>query len=284
MSLVRRTLAALVLAPLAGCGSGGPKVLLRFHPPAGATYHFAFDQESNVKFEGGPAVALGEQKITMHMYFTQQVGDTAGGHVQVTVTFDSISAESPLMPAGMMNQMFQQMRGMKSTITYDPLMHAEQVSLAAPPGWPPQMTAQILGSFKTLAFPFPEHPVGAGDSWEVQMELPTGTVPGSSGPIKTKSKITVKEVQASGADTTILLAVATEFPKDPISFTAQGQAMQLRLSGTLTGEQLFSLGRGAPVRTSMGGTMRMEMKGAALGTDGMTMSMDQRATLKMLER
>src|SRR5207245_11490844 len=42
---------AVLATVLAGCGSGGPKVALRYHPPTGAVYHYAFEQHSKIKFE-----------------------------------------------------------------------------------------------------------------------------------------------------------------------------------------------------------------------------------------
>ncbi len=106
MPAARRILQAGVAlaAVLVGCGKSGPKVALRYHPPAGAVYHFALDQQSKIKFESGPAAAMGEQQLTMHMYFTQAVGDPSGNNIQVTMTFDSITAESPMLPKAMMQR------------------------------------------------------------------------------------------------------------------------------------------------------------------------------------
>src|SRR5204863_6767053 len=86
MTAARRILPAGVAlaAVLVGCGKSGPKVALRYHPPAGAVYHFALDQQSKIKFESGPAAAMGEQQLTMHMYFTQAVGDPSGNNIAVT--------------------------------------------------------------------------------------------------------------------------------------------------------------------------------------------------------
>ena len=284
MTAARRILPAGVAlaAVFAGCGKSGPKVSLRFHPPAGAVYHFALDQNSKIKFESGPAAAMGEQQLAMHMYFTQAVGDPTGNNVVVTMTFDSIRAESPMLPQAMMEQTFQQMRGMKSTVVYDDRMHVQHLEFSGAPGMPPQMSDEITGSFKNLAFPFPDQPVGPGDSWEVQMELPMGNLRGV-GPIRTSTKITVKEIQVAGADTSVLLNVVTSFPRDPVNVQAQGQTVELKFAGTMTGEQLFSLRQGAPVRTTMGGTMHLEMKGGALGGQAMAMSMEQQATMKMTE-
>src|SRR3989441_1724885 len=75
-------LAATVLVTVGGCrpGASGPKVTLRYHPPAGAAYHYALDQQNAMRIEGGPMSAMPEQTFRMKMYYTQLVkGPAAGG-------------------------------------------------------------------------------------------------------------------------------------------------------------------------------------------------------------
>src|SRR5882672_6688682 len=56
-------LAATVLLLVGGCrgGASGPKVTLRYHPPAGAAYHYTLDQQNAMRIEGGPMSAMPEQ-------------------------------------------------------------------------------------------------------------------------------------------------------------------------------------------------------------------------------
>ena len=72
-----RTLAcaATVLVMIGGCrpGASGPKVTLRYHPPAGAAYHYALDPHRVLLIEGGPMSAMPEQTFRMKMYYTQLV-------------------------------------------------------------------------------------------------------------------------------------------------------------------------------------------------------------------
>ena len=82
-----RTLAcaATVLVMIGGCrpGASGPKVTLRYHPPAGAAYHYALDQQNAMRIEGGPMSAMPEQTFRMKMYYTQLVkGPAAAGSAQ----------------------------------------------------------------------------------------------------------------------------------------------------------------------------------------------------------
>jgi hypothetical protein len=78
-----------------------------------------------------------------------------------------------------------------------------------------------------------------------------------------------------------LLAVATTFPADPIRLTVAGRPATLRLSGGLSGEQLFSLTRGAVVRSMMEGTMRVRVTGGILGGQGMTLSAATESTVRL---
>jgi len=65
-------LAATVLLTVGGCrgGASGPKVTLRYHPPAGAAYHYTLDQQNAMRMEGGPMSAMPEQTFRMRMYYT----------------------------------------------------------------------------------------------------------------------------------------------------------------------------------------------------------------------
>ena len=63
-------LAAVALVTVGGCrgGASGSKVTLRYHPPAGAAYHYALDQQNAMRIEGGPMSAMPEQTFRMRMY------------------------------------------------------------------------------------------------------------------------------------------------------------------------------------------------------------------------
>src|SRR6059036_2931478 len=90
-------LAAAALVTVGGCrgGASGPKVTLRYHPPAGAAYHYSLEQQNAMRVEGGPMGAMPEQAFTMHIYYTQLVTGPSKGGVAVTTTFDSTTVEAP---------------------------------------------------------------------------------------------------------------------------------------------------------------------------------------------
>ena len=281
-------LAATALVLIGGCrgGASGPKVTLRYHPPAGAAYHYALDQHNTMRIEGGPMSALPEQSFRMRIYYTQRVKGPTQGGVAVTVTFDSTSLDAPGMGAGAMQPALDRMRGMKSDIVYDDRMHVLSAAFTGLTGAPSPVTEQLGSSMKSMAFPLPEGPVGVGDSWVAEHELPLGQQLNASHPLKSRTKMTVKEIQIAGADTSVLLGVETSFPDEPITLTQQGeggapQSGTLRLSGNLSGEQLFSLSRSAQVRAMMGGTIKMK-RGTA-GQPPVTMAMTQQTSLQLTE-
>jgi hypothetical protein len=142
----------------------------------------------------------------------------------------------------------------------------------------------LLGkNLKGMTFPLPEQPVGPGDSWTAEIELPISQAAGGGPPTMAKTKLTVKEIHAGGPDTTVLIALATTYPEDPIKVEQQGQVLTLKLSGTLKGDQLFSLTRGAVVWSLVGGTMQIKMTGGVMGADGSNISMKQSTSLQLGE-
>ena len=280
---------ATLLATIGGCrgGASGPKVTLRYHPPAGAAYHYALDQQNAMRFEGGPMGAVLEQTFRMRMYYTQLVKGPAPGGVAVTVTFDSTSLDAPGMGAGAMRPALDRMRGMRSDVVYDDRMHVLSAAFTGLTGAASPVTEQLGSSLKAMAFPLPEGPVGVGDSWVAEHELPLGRQAlNASRPLKSRTRITVKEIQIAGADTSVVLGIETHFPDEPITLTQQGeggapQTGTLRLSGSLSGEQVYSLQRSAQVRAMMGGTIKM--KSGSAGQPETTMAMTQQTSLQLTQ-
>ena len=282
-------LAATAVLMVAGCrgGASGPKVTLRFRPPAGAAYHYALDQQNAMRIEGGPMGVMPEQTFRMRMYYTQVVKGPTQGGVGVTVTFDSTSLDAPGMGPGAMRPALDRMRGMKSDIVYDDRMQVLSAAFTGLTGAPSPVTDQLGSSMKSMAYPLPEGPVGVGDSWVAEHELPLGRQAlQTSRPLKSRTKITVKEIQIAGPDTSVLLGIETSFPDEPITLSqpVEGGAPAtgtLRISGTLSGEQLYSLKQSAQVRATMGGTIKMKSAGA--GQPEMTMAMTQQTSLQLTE-
>jgi len=281
-----RRLAVVTVAFLAGCGdrSGSPsKVTLRYHPPAGAVHRYALDQINKMNMEAGPMTGMGEQRLTLRMHFTQNVTGPVPGGIEVKVTFDSTQMEAPGMSPEMMARELDQLRGLVSTVLFDERAQVVRSDMGAAPGVAPELAAQMATGVKAMAFALPEEPVGPGDSWTVMTELPVGQLPGASGAGASRTKLTVKEIRIAGPDTTVLLDVETTFPGDPIALTIAGQPATLRLSGSLTGDQVFSLSRGVVVSGTMKGTMKMNVSGGPLGRQGMVLSSETETSVRLAD-
>jgi len=203
------------------------------------------------------------------------------------VTFDSTSLDSPGMGAGAMRPALDRMRGMRSDVVYDDRMHVLSAAFTGLTGAASPVTEQLGSSLKAMAFPLPEGPVGVGDSWVAEHDLPLGgQALNASRPLKSRTRITVKEIQIAGADTSVVLGIETHFPDEPITLTQQGeggapQTGTLRLSGSLSGEQVYSLQRSAQVRAMMGGTIKM--KSGSAGQPETTMAMTQQTSLQLTQ-
>jgi len=286
MSHRRRLLlaAATVALAAAACARGERgKILLRYHPPKGAAYHYALEQKNAMKFESGPMAQMPEQELVMRMFFTQSITGPAEGGVGVSVRFDSTTMQSPLMAPGTIQPALDKLRGMTSAFVFDDHMNIVKADFAALPSGGSPITQQLSHNIKGMAFPLPDKPVGVGDSWEAESDLPLSQLGGSAGPLTAKTTLTVKEIHADGADTTVVLGMETTFPGAPIEVKQQGQTLILKLAGTLTGEQQFSVSRGASVHSSVGGTLKINVSGGPVGAEGMGMSMRQSTTVQLSE-
>ena len=252
-SLILLATAAIVT----GCRqAAGPKVTLRYRPPAGAEFHYALEQRTSWTMESAAGPVPG-QDITLRIHYTQTVaGPTAGG-TAVMVSYDSVT----MLPGGYAPA-FDRMRGLKSRVVFDERGRVVSAAFAGVDGEPSPLADQLERSMKGTALPLPESPVGVGDSWIADPEeTPTGV--GAAIPMRTR--FTVKEIQATGPDTAVVVTVESTFPGDPVSVkeTSRGVAEThtVRVSGALTGERVYSLSKGIALRSTMGGSMRVEDKG-----------------------
>jgi hypothetical protein len=267
------TFGAMALVVIAGCrGESGPKVTLRYHPPAGVTYHYALEQQTIIRVEGAPPPAGGaspEQAFTVRIYYTQRAKGPAqgGGGEAVTTTLDSSTLDAP--GAGAVKPALDRMRGMRSDMVYDDRMQILSAAFAGVAGAPSPVAEQVGLNVKSIAVRLPEAPVGVGDSWVSEQEMPLGAPLNPGTPVKTRTKLTVRQILVVGADTSVLLGAETRFPRGQVS-------------GGLMGAQVFSVSRGIPVRTTMGGTLRM--RGTAVGRSEKTIAMNQRTSLRLVER
>jgi hypothetical protein len=276
--------AAVVVLAVTACGGGGPKVALRFHPPAGAVYHYALEQRTQVSIQSGPLAAMGKQQLFMRMHFTQTVKGPSAGGTEVEVVFESMTMEIPGVSPDVVARELAKLNGLRSTVVYDERGKVVRSTFAPAPGVPPELTKQMATGVQTMTFGFPDKPVGQGDSWTMTTELPLPQVPGSNaspaGPAKTT--LTVREIRVAGSDTAVVLDIKTAFPSGPIRVSSGGQAGTLKLEGELAGHQQFSISRGAILDGTIKGSTKMHMTNAMLGAKGMDMLTDTESSIFLL--
>jgi hypothetical protein len=283
-----RRLSPLVLASLVACG-GEPrpaalpltgKLLLRYHPSAGAVFRYRLDQMSRLAPDT-PAADSGPRN-TLELTFTQRV-DSTGDRVRVTTTLDSALVAGPLLSTGAAADAARRMRNTRVTAVFDDRQRLVHHDWSALDRLPASVGDQIQLGLRAVAVPLPEQPVGAGDSWTNDVELPFGNYAGGA-PITATARLTVREMSVTAGDTIVRLGVETALPDRPLYFSIGGQPITVRLRGAITGEQLLSLTRGAVIEASLVGTMRVNVTGGFLGPQGMVMRVDQQGTLRLVDR
>lgn len=253
------------------------KIVLRYHPPAGAIYRYQMEQTSSF----GPDSGADTGGVNaMRIAFTQQVGtrDTSG--VPVTFTFDSTKVESPMLNPQAADQAAERLKGVHLTTVYDDHLRPVHNDVSSLSGLPPLVRDQMQVGFRAAALALPDQAVGPGDSWTNETELPVSAVGGT--PFTVHTKVTVREISVSQGDTTVRLGVETALPGEPMQFAFGGQQFTVALKGAINGEQVLSLTRGAVVSAALGGTMHVGVSGGFFGTPGMKVRVQQQGTLKLV--
>jgi len=282
----QRHVVALTLAVAAcGGGGGGPKVALRFHPPAGAVYRYALEQRTLISIESGPLAAMGKQRLFMRVLFTQTVKGPTEGGTEVDVVFESMEMEIPGVSQAVIARELAKMNGMRSTLVYSEAGKVVRSHFEPTPGTPAELTRQMSSGVTAMTFGFPDHPVGKGDSWTFTTDLPLPQVPGGTngsqaGPAV--STLTVREIRITGVDTAVVVDIKTAFPTGPIPISSGGQSGTIKLEGDLAGHQQFSISRGAILDGTVKGNTKMHLASAIFGSKGMDMATDIETSIFLL--
>jgi hypothetical protein len=281
--MTQRHVVALSLA-VVGCGGGGPKVALRFHPPAGAVYHYALEQRTLISIESGPLAAMGKQRLFMRVHFTQTVKGPTEGGTEVDVVFESMEMEIPGVSQAVIAGELAKMNGMRSTLVYSEAGKVVRSHFEPSPGTPAELTRQMSSGVTAMTFGFPDHPVGKGDSWTFTTDLPLPQLPGTNasqaGPAI--SALTVREIRITGADTAVVVDIKTAFPTGPIQISSGGQSGTIKLEGDLAGHEQFSISRGAILDGTVKGSTKMHLASALFGAKGMDMASEIETSIFLL--
>ena len=281
----RRGWGVLAAAAVAGCAADAPRaaapVTLRFRPAAGTSIRYAFEQQLTMRPDSG--TPLPPQDVTMRIWLTQAVGDGRADGIPVTSTLDSVALTDGALPAPMLATLVERARGLRTLTVLDARMRPVHYEVLSRPDMRPDRLAPFEQGARGLAFPLPEGPVRVGDTWTVAAPLPIGSIPGAPQALEAPTTLTVRAVRVSGSDTTVVLGVESRLPETPIPVDFGLGKSSLRLSGTLAGDQEFSVSRGTVVGGTMAGVIRLEMTGGIAGDRTLGLTLDQRLTLRTLE-
>jgi len=283
--MTHRHVAVFLVLTVAACGGGGPKVALRYHPPAGAVYHFGVEQRTRISADSGPLARMGTRQMLMRLYFTQTVKGPASGGTEVEVLFESMTMEIPGIRPDVIARGLAGMQGMRGTMVLDERGKVIRSEFAEGPGVSLDMAKRVASGVNAMAFGFPEQPVGRGESWTITSDLPLDQVPGISASTSevARTTLTVREVRVDGSDTSVVLDIGMEFPAEPIRMaSSDGESAILKLEGGMTGHQVFSLSRGAVIDGTVKGTMKMSFTGGRLGSEGMSMQTESEHSIVLL--
>jgi hypothetical protein len=256
------------------------KILLRYHPPAGASYVYVLDQTSRIAPDTFATDTVNQN--TLHLVLRQTIGAAVSGDsVAVTATLDSGLVSSPMLSPTAAQDAARRLRGVHLTAVFDDRQRLIRDDWSGVRRLPGIVGDQLQLVFRAAALALPEDSVKTGDSWTTTVVLPFGQVAGGA-PLIAKTKVQVRELSVRAGDTIARLGVETGVPDRPLRFTFGGQAISVTLSGTITGEQLFSLTRGTLVDANLGGTMLVRVTGGMFGARGMTMRVDQQGVMRLV--
>jgi hypothetical protein len=274
--------AVALLVPACGDAPDTRKFLLRYHPPAGGLYQYEVQQEMKMGVQGGGLMGglLGGQNadFTLRIFVTLSVDDAAGGRVRITTTHDSATFTSPTLPRGMMDAELRSARGRSDAAVLDDHMRVVPAAEGATPAAAAAAPGQTSHELQGLMFTLPDGAVGKGDSWIVEAQFP---IPGVTRPVVGSSRLTILDIRTVGPDTTVKVRTVTTFPREPIQINAEGHRVTVQMSGSLTGEQEFSVLLGATLGGTMTGAVRMALSGGRLGNESAIMTLNQRTSVRL---
>lgn len=277
----------LACVAVAGCGS--PTTLMRFHPKA-ATYRFVMQEDVNGSMVGGTAAAVPVAQASVGGQFTEAIAGPRDSGIMVTWTIDTLTVKSPQQDIAARAESslatrLARIKAMSLDVVYDDRMipmHMDVHDPTAVGGQDQDAPNALRSAAHSFVFPLPREPLAKGATWRAADEF---SLPGLTGtqPVQVQYELTVKDILVNGADTSVVIGIATKFPDAPLPMTVQGVQLQGKLTGSATGEETFSLTEGALVSGTMDGGVKVEMTIPALKAS-VGIAYDVHITMKRLGR
>jgi hypothetical protein len=284
---MRHRLAAPLVLAVVACGDSGPKISLRYRPPAGAVYHFGSELRTTVSADSGPMAAMGRRQMLMRMYFTETVKGPVSGGTEIDVVFETVTMEIPGIRANLMGPAIAGLQGARVTMVMDELGNIVRADFTGGTGAgaPPDVGQRLKSGVQGMTVGFPSQPVGIGDSWTISSELPLADMPGVSASTNevARTTLTIREIRVAGSDTSVVLDVRMDFPSEPIRLASSGgESATLRLEGGMTGRQVFSISRGTVTDATMKGTAKLHATASGRGAQGFSMQTETENSIVLL--
>jgi hypothetical protein len=254
------------------------KILLRYHPPVGAAYHYALDQSS--RFAPETVTADSAAANAMALAFTQTIGAAAGGGVPVTTRLDSARVTSPMLSPEAAEDAVRRLRGVRLTSVFVDRLRLVRTDFSALNRLPSIVGDQVLLGLRAAARRSLRNQLGLETAGRTRWSCRSGGFPAPTDHRGHHAHRAGDSRDRFGHDHSVV--GGDDPPERPIRFT-MGQPITIALRGSMTGEQLFSLTRGAPVTASLAGTIRVNVTGGLFGPQGMALRVDQQGTIELRE-
>lgn len=255
------------------------KILLRFHPPAGARYTVVQTQVINSAPDSGSAQGMPASSMTIRMFSRDSVLAPAADTARLQEVIDSGVADTPGPFGGALAAALAQARGMHGVVAYDDRMTIRSVAFTAQSGESSQMSESMSQGIRSFGIPLPAAPVAPGDTWSTSLRGGLGRAfPGISDSLVLQAALAVDRVDVTAGDTTVTIKVRLTFPDAPFSINTRGMQMTMQMSGAMNGEEVFSLTRGMMSRTELDGTIHMTATSPMLGAMALKVAITQHLT------
>lgn len=236
----------LLLSGLSKGDSG--KILLRYHPRPGTTTRFWSVSHYLLegKLQSGPRPERG-----LRVDATDSIELVSGDSVVRAIALDSMDRTNADYSTG-------EIRSVRAfrveTIWTNRRVQLGPVRGIAPAVVPHSVYPNLIDGTASL----PDQPVGLGDSWKGEGTFQLLEVGDSLGALRARITAKLKSVTVEGGDTIVILGLKLKVAGPEVFYRDMSPPQSQQISGTLEGEERFSVTRGVSDSLNLGGTLFTE--------------------------